>query len=354
MIKYTIRSRDLIGIYNELKTKRLIPDAYFQRNLVWRDIHKQDFIKTILLGYPFPQIFISKGKVDVEAMQTTSCVVDGQQRCNAIVEYLEDRLEVDGRHYSDLSSNEKSEFLKYEIAVIELDIENTDERIREIFQRVNRTANSLTAIEKMASQYAPSEFMFFCRVLSADIDVDQDDEDFKLDPNIPEYLLKWARKKNFKPFHKIILDSRTFSEREVIRKVQLQYVLNIVATIQSDYFNRNEGTWDMLENFTEEFADKDVVFSLLTEVSKDYGKLKFPPKSMWRSKSSFFTLIVELAKAKQAGEEYDVDTLFKELSEFEENVPDDYRLAAKEAVNNRQQRIARAEYVRGIIEAASL
>ncbi len=78
MIKYHVRSRDLVSIYNEIKAKRLIPDAYFQRNLVWRDIHKQDFIKTILLGYPFPQIFISKGIVDVTAMQTTSCIVDGQ------------------------------------------------------------------------------------------------------------------------------------------------------------------------------------------------------------------------------------------------------------------------------------
>lgn len=65
MIKYNVRSRDLIGVYQEIKSGRLIPDAYFQRNLVWRDAHNQDFIKTILLGFPFPQIFISKGKIGI-------------------------------------------------------------------------------------------------------------------------------------------------------------------------------------------------------------------------------------------------------------------------------------------------
>src|SRR5471032_597798 len=139
MIKYQVRSRDLIGVYNEIKTRTLIPDAYFQRNLVWRDIHKQDFIKTILLGFPFPQIFVSKGIVDVVEMKTTSCIVDGQQRCKAIGEFVDNKFKVEGRLFQELNSSEKSEFLKYEIAVIELDLDNNDPRIKDIFQRVNRT-----------------------------------------------------------------------------------------------------------------------------------------------------------------------------------------------------------------------
>lgn len=78
MIDYRVRSISLLSLRNELKAERLVPDAYFQRNLVWREIHKKEFIKTILLGLPFPQIFISKGKVDVDTMSTISCIVDGQ------------------------------------------------------------------------------------------------------------------------------------------------------------------------------------------------------------------------------------------------------------------------------------
>lgn len=78
-----------LDLVNDIKNGKLIPDAYFQRNLVWRDIHNKDFIKTILLGYPFPQIFISKGKVNVANMTTTSCIVDGQQRTNAITQFID-------------------------------------------------------------------------------------------------------------------------------------------------------------------------------------------------------------------------------------------------------------------------
>src|SRR5690606_38686591 len=138
---YHVRSRDLITVVNEVRAGRLILDAYFQRNLVWREAHKQDFIKTILLGYPFPQIFVSKGVIDVEQMRTTSCVVDGQQRLDAIVSYIDGAFAVDGKHFSELTDPQRSEFLKYEVAVIELDLDNEGPVIKDIFQRLNRTAN---------------------------------------------------------------------------------------------------------------------------------------------------------------------------------------------------------------------
>ncbi len=163
MIDYRVRSVSLLNLVNDVKKGRLIPDAYFQRNLVWRDIHNKDFIKTILLGYPFPQIFISKGKIDVASMSTVSCIVDGQQRTNAIIKYIDNEFDVDGKYFQDLTETEKSDFLKYEIAVIELDLENDDPKVQEIFQRINRTSNSLTIIEKMASEYSTSEFMLVAK-----------------------------------------------------------------------------------------------------------------------------------------------------------------------------------------------
>ncbi|WP_432328677.1 DUF262 domain-containing protein [Mucilaginibacter sp. P25] len=97
MIKYQVRSKELIDVVNEIKSRRLIMSPYFQRNLVWRQIHKIDFIKTILLGYPFPQIFIAKGSIDLNTMSTTSCIVDGQQRMNAIIEYVKGNLKLKAR-----------------------------------------------------------------------------------------------------------------------------------------------------------------------------------------------------------------------------------------------------------------
>ena len=47
MMKYQVRSKDLMDVINEIDGRRLILSPYFQRNLVWRLIHKIDFIKTI-------------------------------------------------------------------------------------------------------------------------------------------------------------------------------------------------------------------------------------------------------------------------------------------------------------------
>ncbi|MEX5928018.1 DUF262 domain-containing protein [Providencia hangzhouensis] len=48
---------------NDIESGRLVTNPFFQRNLVWRDFHKQEFIKTILLGYPFPHVFCLKVKL---------------------------------------------------------------------------------------------------------------------------------------------------------------------------------------------------------------------------------------------------------------------------------------------------
>jgi uncharacterized protein with ParB-like and HNH nuclease domain len=89
MTRYQIRSRELVDIVNDIQNGRLRLAPFFQRNLVWRQIHKIDFIRTILQGYPFPQIFISRGSINVDTMTSVSVIVDGQQRLNAIREFID-------------------------------------------------------------------------------------------------------------------------------------------------------------------------------------------------------------------------------------------------------------------------
>ncbi|MCP4113537.1 MAG: hypothetical protein GY749_49770 [Desulfobacteraceae bacterium] len=46
----------IIEIYKKVKSGQLDPSPDFQRKLVWKKQHKINFIKTILLNYPFPEI----------------------------------------------------------------------------------------------------------------------------------------------------------------------------------------------------------------------------------------------------------------------------------------------------------
>ena len=224
MIDYRVRSVSLLNLVNDVKKGRLIPDAYFQRNLVWRELHNKDFIKTILLGYPFPQIFISKGKIDVASMSTISCIVDGQQRTNAIIKFIDNQYEVDGRYYNNLSEEEKSNFLKYEVAVIELDLENDDPKVQEIFQRINRTSNSLSIIEKMASEYSTAEYMLVAKLLANEIELDFDatQEDLREDPNIPKEFFVWAKKQKVNKQRQVQIRGLFESQLLLLIYVQIQ------------------------------------------------------------------------------------------------------------------------------------
>lgn len=355
MIDYRVRSVSLLNLVNDIRNGRLIPDAYFQRNLVWREVHKIDFIKTILMGLPFPQIFISKGKVDVQSMSTISCIVDGQQRSNAITEYIDDKFSVDGKFYSDLNDSLKSDFLKYEVAVIELDLENDDPKVQEIFQRINRTSNSLSAIEKMASEFATSYFMLVAKLLADQIDVEKDNaDDFKEDPNIPDDFYVWAKKQRVSKFNQLMTKKGVFTQREISRKTHLMHVLNILSSIVVGFYNRNDKAVENLNDYAENFPEKDEMVCILERTAEIILGLKLKAKSYFYNKANLYSLVVAIATLLRNGENVNVESLKLELEKFEASVPEDFKLAASEAVNGTKARQLRNTYIIDMLERSKL
>jgi hypothetical protein len=356
MIKYTIRSMALLNIVNDVKAGRLIPDAYFQRNLVWREVHKKDFIETILQGYPFPQMFFSRGKIDIERMTSTSCIVDGQQRTNAIIEFVDNEFAVDGRHFKDLDDSEKSAFLKYEIAIVELDLDNDSPHVLEIFKRLNRTANSLTTIEKLASEYAPTQYMYVARLLANDTDPSdiqadiEEEEDWRIDPNLPQELVQWAKTKTPSLFGEISSKLNVFSEREIARKVHLMYMLNIMSTILGGFFNRNEKTSSLLEDYKDNFAKKDFTYDLVHRSLIVVNDLRLESNTFWSAKANFFSLVVAIAKRLETEQNIDSTATRDVLIVFAANPDENYALAAREGVNNNKERLLRHQLVATLLK----
>ncbi|RMO81195.1 DUF262 domain-containing protein [Pseudomonas syringae group genomosp. 3] len=350
MVEYRVRSVSLLNLVNDIRAGRLIPDAYFQRNLVWRDVHKREFIKTILLGLPFPQIFISKGKVDVKTMSTVSCIVDGQQRSNAIVSFILEGLDVDGVKYSGLSESQKAEFLKYEVAVIELDLENDDPKVQDIFQRINRTSNSLTSIEKLASAYSTSDYMLVAKFLSDHISLDRNgDDDFREDPNIPEDFFIWANSKKVKSFSRLVNEKGVFNTHEIARKTNLMHVLNIMAAIIGGFSNRNEKAIQHLDDYALKFDERDYIVDSLEAAAELFLKLGFRGKSYWLNKTNFYSLIVAFVLVASEGGILRPIHVKEALESFEKQLPNDYRLAATEAVNSTRARQLRNKYLMGLL-----
>lgn len=355
MITYKIRSVALLQIVNDVKNGRLIPDAYFQRNIVWRDIHRKDFIETILLGFPFPQMFFSRGKIDLSKMETVSCIVDGQQRTDTIVRFVNSEFSVSNRFFRDFAEDEKEAFLNYEVGIVVLDLENDDPKIKEIFQRLNRTSNSLTSIEKLASEFAATEYMFVARLLANDVDFTNqnqlftDEEDWRKDPDVPENLYLWAKEQSVSNFENLSNRLGVFTEREITRKVHIMYILNIMSTVIGGFFNRNEQTISLLEDYKDDFSDKDLIYEKLINTFKVIDSLQIINSNFWSAKSNFFSLCVGIANKVVENAEINVTVTRENLLSFAEAAPDDYLLAAREGVNNRKERVLRDQYVSPLI-----
>jgi hypothetical protein len=349
MIKYSVRSRQLIDIVGDIKHDKIVLSPYFQRNLVWRLIHKQDFIKTILLGYPFPQIFLAKGGIDVDNLTSISLLVDGQQRMKSILDFVDNNISVDNKHFNDLTTTEKDNFLTYEIAIIELQMESNDPDIKEVFKRLNRTFYSLTNIEKLATEYSPAEMMLLAKLLTREIEPKVPKAEHSIDPNVPESYLVWASKRKIEYYPILVLEKSIFTSYEISRKVHLMITLNILATIERGFFNRNIPS-SMLEEYSETFPNKEEVLEKLDKVAKKILELDLPTNSYWYNKANFFSLVIFFYNNYSNGvQKMNAKDIKDRLISFEKNVPADYQLAAKEAVNNKKERILRNKALEDLI-----
>ena len=120
-IKADCSNVSILNIFNEIKsgTMNLAPD--FQRKLVWNDLHKENFIDTILRGFPFPEIYIADGDIDVDnPSKVIKLVVDGQQRLSTIVQYIDGDENWKLKNispFSELSREVKEKFFYYKVVV---------------------------------------------------------------------------------------------------------------------------------------------------------------------------------------------------------------------------------------------
>src|SRR5690554_254007 len=69
----------IIELYNKLSEETLNLTPEYQRKLVWKKKYKVHFIETILMNFPFPEVYIASEEINVETMKAMEVVVDGKQ-----------------------------------------------------------------------------------------------------------------------------------------------------------------------------------------------------------------------------------------------------------------------------------
>jgi uncharacterized protein with ParB-like and HNH nuclease domain len=64
-MKTASTNKKIRELINLVKDGKIIPRPEFQRRLVWMRDDKNHFLDSILLGYPFPEIYLTDGTVDL-------------------------------------------------------------------------------------------------------------------------------------------------------------------------------------------------------------------------------------------------------------------------------------------------
>ncbi|MCF8363424.1 MAG: DUF262 domain-containing protein [Prolixibacteraceae bacterium] len=279
----------LIDLYNKIVSGSLITGPDYQRKLVWKKQHKYSFIETILLNFPFPEIYVASAEIDLSELKAKEVVVDGQQRLTTIVEYIQTKNDFDNQKiikpFDELTSEEKRDFLNYMITVKDLkDIGELN--IKEVFKRINSTNYSLNTNEILNAEYGGGEFAIFCKMLA--------DKSYNPSTNETSITIDTRDRLFINDFFEKF---KVFSDNDIKRMYDSQYIMLICATIlEGAYFGRSTKINFYLEKYNEEFTIYYEVLLKIKEALEIIDKLKLSVDSYWFNKANLFTLIVELTK----------------------------------------------------------
>ncbi|MFG3017119.1 DUF262 domain-containing protein [Streptomyces sp. NPDC048254] len=329
-MKTTATNKKIRQLLTAISDGSLILRPEFQRRLVWTDKHKQEFVRTVIDGLPFPEIFLCDGDVDLTTGRGNQQVVDGQQRLTTLYQYFNASRDLklgSLAPYESLDDSVKLSFLNYDVVVRDLG-ELTEQEVRNVFTRMNSTNYGLNAMEVNNARF--------------------------------DGALKRAAQKvsewEFFDAH------RVFNAVDIRRMNDIRWCLTLIITMISGYFSRDVEHETYLEQYNDEFPEWDEVKGRLELTSNLIESLSVDGSSRMWQKNDLFTLMVELS---DLGSENctDVAALGSKLATFYAEVDgisegtsprefgqsaEQYRVDVISGTNERARRIRRGGVIRDI------
>ncbi len=240
----------------------------FQRLSVWSRRQQSALIETILMDYPIPEVYIQEGLTD--DYQERYVVVDGQQRISTVLSFVEGELRLDnstgsewqGKVFSELLAGERQKILQYQFVIRALPSDWSEDRLRDVFSRLNRGVSALNDQElRHASYWGP-----FIKCME---DIAADD--------------RWDRLK-------------VFSSTEVRRMNDVEYISELATALLHGPQNKKDDLEETYVLYEVDFegepdvrAKFDASLAVLVDVFSGLSS------NRWRKKSDFYTLFLIVA-----------------------------------------------------------
>ncbi len=178
MASFIRNTKTIEEINRDFNEGKLFADSSYQRRKVWNDQDKVRLIETILIESVMPEVFFWTTDRDPDTGVASTHIVDGQQRINAIVDYIGGEFVLSekylmsaqikescgNREFKELEQKYKNKIWDYHISIVEIDPVCTRSDIKEMFYRLNLTNYNLNQQEKRNSK--DSVFGDKCEALS--------------------------------------------------------------------------------------------------------------------------------------------------------------------------------------------
>ncbi len=97
----SIRGESIQRVYSFLEESNLIVNRQYQRKLVWNIEEKKSFIDSVVMGYPVPLFLFAE--INYEKRNVLE-VIDGLQRLNAILSFIEQEFCIESAGFFDLET----------------------------------------------------------------------------------------------------------------------------------------------------------------------------------------------------------------------------------------------------------
>lgn len=92
----TVRGEAVERVYGNFSERRYVVNRRYQRKLIWTLDEKRAFIDSIINGYPVPIILLAENSKTTDNLLE---IIDGMQRLDAIVSFIENKFDVDGKYF---------------------------------------------------------------------------------------------------------------------------------------------------------------------------------------------------------------------------------------------------------------
>lgn len=229
-IKPSVTNPTIADIFQKISDQKLDLAPSFQRRFVWTQEHQEQFIDTILRGFPFPEIYVCQG-------ETT------------ILNYINDNFDKPLsliKNFSDLDSSERAHFLEYQIVMRDIG-KVDDEIVKEIFRRINLTKFKLDDIEIHNAIY-DGKFIQAAKKIATEIDLS---------------------------------NYSVFDDSEITRMVDVHFFLSVMSTLErGGYFVRDTEIEKCIAEFNETFENENLRKSEILYAFSIIDKLEIPEDSI--------------------------------------------------------------------------